>query len=123
MADVPDFLTVDETAKVLRIRRTAAYQLANHDLATGGSDGLRARRFGRLIRVPRAALEELTGGPLNWPIPNGGQDGTPSAKAIEIQSTPASAFGRSKTRNPQSTKRPRNRDTAQLSLIEPAIND
>ncbi len=47
----PDFLTVTETAKVLRIRRTAAYQLVNHDLETGGADGLRARRFGRQIRV------------------------------------------------------------------------
>jgi hypothetical protein len=123
MADAPDFLTVDETAKVLRIRRTAAYQLANHDLATGGSDGLRARRFGRLIRVPRAALEELTGGPLNWPLPKGGRDGTPSATAMELGSTPASGPGRPNTRERQPTKRTRKRDTAQLSLIEPAIND
>jgi hypothetical protein len=70
MADAPDFLTVVETAQVLRIRRTAAYQLVNHDLATGGSDGLRARRFGKSIRVPRAALEELTGAPLLWPLHN-----------------------------------------------------
>lgn len=68
MAEAPDFLTVVETARVLRIRRTAAYQLVNHDLATGGSDGLRARRFGKSIRVPRAALEELTGAPLVWPV-------------------------------------------------------
>lgn len=68
MAEAPDFLTVVETARVLRIRRTAAYQLVNHDLATGGSDGLRARRFGKSIRVPRAALEELTGAPLVWPL-------------------------------------------------------
>ena len=68
MAEAPDFLTVVETARVLRIRRTAAYQLVNHDLATGGSDGLRARRFGKSIRIPRAALEELTGAPLVWPL-------------------------------------------------------
>jgi hypothetical protein len=124
MADVPDFLTVEETAKVLRIRRTAAYQLVNHDLATRGSDGLRARRFGRLIRVPRAALEELTGGPLNWPTRDGARDGTSPATSTVLESTPVSEPARSKSRGRQSTKRTRNRDNdAQLSLIEPAVND
>src|SRR5581483_3220952 len=96
----PDFLTVEETAKVLRIRRTAAYQLVNHDLATGGSDGLRARRFGKLIRIPRGALEELTGGPIGWPLERrparvsetpARPDSTPSVgKLTDSRSTPKS---------------------------------
>jgi hypothetical protein len=39
-SEVPDFLTVEEAACVMRIGRTAAYQLARHYLATGGKEGL-----------------------------------------------------------------------------------
>lgn len=52
---------------MLRIGRTAAYELARRDLATGGSEGLRVVRVGRLLRVPRAALEDLVGGPFTIP--------------------------------------------------------
>jgi len=64
---VPALLTVEEAARVLRIGRTAAYELARRDLATGGSEGLRVVRVGRLLRVPRAALEDLVGGPFTIP--------------------------------------------------------
>ena len=113
MADAPDFLTVVETAKVLRIRRTAAYQLVNHDLVSGGGDGLRARRFGRSIRVPRAALEELMGAPITWPLGDASaahardQHPTAAPLAVESASTP-----RRIRRQPQ-----RQRDDAQLKLI------
>jgi len=49
---------------VLRIGRTAAYLLAQRDLATDGSEGLHVVRVGRLLRVPRTALETLVGGPI-----------------------------------------------------------
>jgi excisionase family DNA binding protein len=65
--DVPALLTVEEAARVLRIGRTAAYELARRDLANGGSEGLRVVRVGRLLRVPRAALEDLVGGPFTIP--------------------------------------------------------
>ena len=115
----PDFLTVEETAKVLRIRRTAAYQLVNHDLATGGSDGLRARRFGKLIRIPRGALEELTGGPIGWPLERCPAEVT--GVPARPDSTPpavAPTNSRSKPTSPRTANR-RQRDTsnAQLSLI------
>ena len=61
---VPDLLTIEEAAAVLRIGRTTAYELANRDLATGGSEGLGVVRVGRLLRVRRTALEALVGGPL-----------------------------------------------------------
>ena len=56
-ADVPDFLTVEEAARVLRIGRTAAYQQAHLWLDTG-SEGLPVIRVGGSLRVPRAQAEE-----------------------------------------------------------------
>ena len=61
---VPDLLTIEEAAMVLRIGRTTAYELASRDLATGGGEGLGVVRVGRLLRVRRIALEALVGGPL-----------------------------------------------------------
>jgi hypothetical protein len=45
---VPDFLTIEEAAAILRIGRTAAYALGREYLATGGLSGLPVMRFGRL---------------------------------------------------------------------------
>ncbi|MCB0998136.1 MAG: helix-turn-helix domain-containing protein [Acidimicrobiales bacterium] len=67
-SEVPDFLTVEEAACVMRIGRTAAYQLARHYLATGGKEGLPCVRVGKQLRVPRRKLEEHIGGPLTWPL-------------------------------------------------------
>ena len=60
----PDFFTIEEAARILRIGRTAAYELAKRWRATEGRDGLPVVAFGRLLRVPRTALEALGGGPL-----------------------------------------------------------
>jgi excisionase family DNA binding protein len=79
---VPDLLTIEEAAAVLRIGRTTAYELANRDLATGGGEGLGVVRVGRLLRVRRTALEALVGGPLT---PVGAQPVLPSsASAIDL---------------------------------------
>ena len=56
---LPEMLTVPEAARVLRIGRTLAYQLASRYLA-GEPDGLPAIRLGGCLRVPRWALEDLT---------------------------------------------------------------
>ena len=63
----PDFLTVEEAGDVLRLGRTAAYQLAREFLAAGGAVGISVVRYGRQLRVPRCRLEDVLGGPLTWP--------------------------------------------------------
>lgn len=60
----PDFFTVEEAARVLRIGRGAAYTLARQWRATDGREGLPVISLGKTLRVPRAALERLCGGPL-----------------------------------------------------------
>jgi len=60
----PDFFTVEEAAKVLRIGRGAAYTLARQWRTTEGKEGLPVITLGKTLRVPRAALERLCGGPL-----------------------------------------------------------
>jgi excisionase family DNA binding protein len=55
----PDFLRVEEAARILRISRTTAYREARTWLATNGAAGLPVVRLGRTLRVPRHALERL----------------------------------------------------------------
>lgn len=62
--EIPNFLTVEEAAQVLRIGRSAAYKQARRFLVTQGSEGLPVVRLGRSLRVPRVRLEALAGGPL-----------------------------------------------------------
>ena len=73
---VPDFFRVEEAARVLRIGRTAAYELARQFLATAGASGLPVVRVGRQLRVPRHHLEVLAGGPVRWPLASRSRLGT-----------------------------------------------
>ena len=57
--ELPDVLTVDEAAVVLRIGRGAAYELARRFRDSGGREGLPVVELGRSLRVPRAALIRL----------------------------------------------------------------
>jgi hypothetical protein len=61
LADAPDFLTMDETAAILRIGRNQVYELARVWRATDGERGVPVVEFGRLLRVPKAALLRLAG--------------------------------------------------------------
>ncbi len=63
-AGLPAFLTVEEAAAIVRIGRTAAYQLARQFEHTGGAQGLPVVRIGRSFRVPLARLEAWAGAPL-----------------------------------------------------------
>jgi hypothetical protein len=67
---LPDFLTVTEAARVLRIGRTAAYEQAVRFEVTGGAEGLPVIRIGKQLRVPTARLEAMAGRPLTEPAPH-----------------------------------------------------
>ena len=101
MAEVPDVLTVEEAAALVRIGRTAAYQLARQYLATEGATGMPVRRIGRQLRVPRELLEAWVGTTLH----------APPAKTDEPVELPAP------TNTRRTTKRTRNHNDAQLTLI------
>jgi len=57
--ELPNVLTVEEAAVVLRISRGAAYELARQYRESGGRQGLPVVELGRTLRVPRAALIRL----------------------------------------------------------------
>jgi len=61
LVDAPDFLTLEEAAAILRIGRNQVYELARVWRATGGERGVPVVEFGRLLRVPKAALMRLAG--------------------------------------------------------------
>jgi len=58
MSEVPDMLTVEEAARILRVGRTTGYELANRWLESGGEEGLPVIHVGRLLRVPTVLFEE-----------------------------------------------------------------
>ena len=58
---VPQFLTVEEAADVLRIGRTSAYAHARDYLAGNVASGLPVIRLGKQLRVPHGALEVWMG--------------------------------------------------------------
>jgi excisionase family DNA binding protein len=53
---LPDMLTVEEAAAVLRICRSRAYQAVATFQRTAGAEGLPSIRIGRSLRVPKSAL-------------------------------------------------------------------
>jgi excisionase family DNA binding protein len=59
LRELPEVLTVEEAAAILRIGRGAAYELARRFRESGGAEGLPVVSLGRSLRVPRAALEQL----------------------------------------------------------------
>jgi hypothetical protein len=67
----PDFLTVEEAARVLRIGRTAAYLAAKRYRETEGAEGLPCIAIRGSLRVPRRHLEAMAGGPIETHGPGG----------------------------------------------------
>lgn len=94
----PDFFTVEEAARILRVGRTAAYALTRMWRDSEGREGLPVVAFGRLLRVPRAALEAITGGPI-----------TTSTARPELVPTPEPVPPRARVRS--DLPRPRGRHT------------
>ena len=55
--DLPDFLTIEEAARILRIGRGQAYELARRWRVTGGAEGLPNVEIGtKTKRVPKTAI-------------------------------------------------------------------
>ena len=82
-AVAPDFLTLAEVAAILRIGRSAVYDLATAALRSGDDSQLPVRRVGRQLRVPRALLEAWIGAPITWPIV------TPTTTLVRLDSVPS----------------------------------
>ena len=89
-AEVPNFLTVEEAGRVLRISRTAAYQQVNRWLDTG-SEGLPAERVGGSLRVPRNRFEQHYNARITVIPPPAPQRGArEKAEGAEVQDIPRS---------------------------------
>ena len=54
VAELPDFLTVEEAAEVLRLGRSQAYELTQRWRHTNGREGIPVLKLGRQLRVPKA---------------------------------------------------------------------
>ena len=111
-SDPPDFFTIEEAARVLRIGRTAAYEQARRWRETEGREGLPVVAFGRLLRVPRAALEALSGGPITMPrgrapkaAPAGAEPAgqLPAGARVEITRPSHRRHRRTRTASPDQT--------------------
>jgi excisionase family DNA binding protein len=61
---LPEMLTVEEAASILRISRSRAYEAVTTYQHTGGADGLPVIRIGRSLRVPRRSLVAWIDGQL-----------------------------------------------------------
>jgi len=55
----PSFYRIEEAARILRISRSKCYELANAWLDSGGQFGLPVVRLGRVMRVPRTAIDRF----------------------------------------------------------------
>ncbi len=96
MSLVPDLLTIEEAARVLRIGRTKAYAMGQEWRVTDGQSGIKVSEFGGQLRVPRVWLEEQLGAPLRS-IPQGsrhakakpdGADSVTAERVAEPRPTP-----------------------------------
>jgi hypothetical protein len=119
---LPDFLTVVEAARVLRIGRTSAYLLAQQWLYSDGRAGLPVVRVGRQLRVPRRALERLAGGDLAAAPEGPSKSPTVPVVARSTQAPPDDDTSEStRTSDRTSSAKPRNRECdnydAQTSLF------
>ena len=80
--DGPTLYTVEEAARLLRVGRTKAYAMTREWRATGGRSGLPVVDFSNVLRVPRAALEQMLGvsvGDAPAPAPPSERELAPSA--------------------------------------------
>ena len=64
MNPVPDLLTIEEAARVLRIGRTKAYAMGQEWRVTNGESGIMVCEVGGQLRVPKVWIEAQLDAPL-----------------------------------------------------------
>jgi hypothetical protein len=134
---LPDLLTVEEAAVLLRIGRNKAYDLTRQWRATNGRCGLPVVEFGHTLRVPRHALERVLGVEFTaWPAAPASESLTPMSdpepasdpldggRRVGDATIPAEGTGRvgitdASNVTPIRRHRPRG-PSGQLSLFQPA---
>ena len=113
----PVLLTVEEAARVMRVGRTKAYDMAREWRVTGGKAGLPVVDFGSVLRVPVAALAERLGVDASR-LTAGPQSGASTLDPAKPDPPePPSPPTLAPTRTSR-TRRKRNRPTNQLDLFE-----
>ena len=115
MSGVPELLTVEEAARLIRIGRTKAYAMAREWRATGGQSGLPVVAFGNVLRVPRHALEQLVGSALNE-FPTEPECNTEAGSSI---ATAIAVDDSSPGPSPSRKRATRSTSAEQASLFEP----
>ena len=58
--ELPPFPTVAQVQELTQLGRSQVYALVRQWVRTGGREGLPSVRFGRLLRIPLAALVRLS---------------------------------------------------------------
>jgi hypothetical protein len=112
-AEQPVLLTVEEAARVLRIGRTKAYDMAREWRVTGGKAGRPVVDFGNVLRVPVAALAERLGVDASQ-LTAGMRSDAARPEATEPRPRPARLAPARASR----TRAARSRPTNQLGLFE-----
>ncbi len=99
--DLAIMLTVDEAARVLRVGRSKAYEMAALYTWSGGIQGLPVLRLGDLLRVPKFALYEFV----------------TTGRVVQLITQPAPVATDHATGSRPTTRKRRTSDHAQLSLL------
>ena len=99
--DLAIMLTVDEAARVLRVGRSKAYEMAALYTWSGGIQGLPVLRLGDLLRVPKFALYEFV----------------TTGRVVQPITQPAPVATDHATASRPTTRKRRTSDHAQLSLL------
>jgi hypothetical protein len=91
VSGLPELLTVEEAARLIRVGRTKAYAMTQQWRATNGQSGLPVVDFGDVLRVPRRALEELLGVELHGDLATPSIVDAPAAPAVPTAAGDAAA--------------------------------
>jgi len=57
--DLPPFLRIEQAQEITQLGRSQLYEQTKRWRATGGKEGIPVVRFGRCLRIPKAALLRL----------------------------------------------------------------